>query len=78
MKISKLELERFISVYKEYRKDQDNDSLSEFWLDNRKYLERNGLHDVVDLVEELVTQIDAKPTFEQIVDVLRVLDVEVV
>ena len=78
MKISKLELERFINVYMEYRKDQDNDLLSEFWLDNRKYLERNGLHDVVDLVEELVTQIDAKPTFEQIVDVLRVLDVEVV
>ena len=78
MKISKLELQRFINVYTEYREDQSNESLSEVWLENHKYLENNDLYDICNIVEELVSQISIKPTFEQIVEVLQVLDVEVV
>jgi len=64
MKISKLELERYIEAFKEDK---------EKWLTNKTYLEDNGLYDILDIIEIL-----HKYTLEQIVKVLEILEVEVV
>ena len=68
MKISKLELERFIDAYKDYRETDD----TTIWLNNRTYLQDNDFK-YLDLIEELHEE-----DFDKIVKVLEALGVEVV
>ena len=67
MKISKLEIERFINAFKEYRETQDSSK----WLANRTYLSDNGFEhtDLLELLHEEDT--------EKLVKILEVLEVEV-
>ncbi len=70
MKISKLELERYIYEYQEYKKDTNARHDLNI---NREYLERNGLHEVLDLIEELV---ELETEFDKIVKILEIVEVE--
>ncbi len=71
MKISKLELERYIYEYQEYKKDMD--STHDYFV-NREYLERNELRSILNLIEELV---EFETEFDKIVKILELVEVEV-
>lgn len=73
MKISKLELERYLESYEEYFKDISNDINKDKYFTNKSYLEDNGLYEILDIIELL-----SDYTLEQIVKVLEILEVEVV
>jgi len=68
MKISKLELERFINAYKDYKDSQD----TTLWLNNREYLNLNGFT-YTDIIELLVDHNES-----EIINVLLTLGVEIV
>lgn len=65
MKISKLELERYINAYKDYKTSDD----TTMWLNNREYLMQNGFK-YTDLIELLCDE-------PKIIEVLQVLGVEI-
>jgi hypothetical protein len=71
MQISKLELERYIYEYQKYKKDTN---ASHDLNINREYLARNGLHEVLDLIEELV---ELEIEFDTISYILELIKVEV-
>jgi hypothetical protein len=71
MQISKLELERYIYEYQEYKKDMD--STHDYFV-NREDLERNELRSILNLIDELV---DFETEFDKIVKILELVEVEV-
>ena len=73
MKISKLELERFIKAFKEYIQDNED---KHNWLTNREYLSNNGLSPITTTIIEECVVFEA--TQEQIESVLVALGVEVI
>ena len=72
MIISKLELERYINAYSEYKEDNDE---AHKWSATREYFDINGLYDSMGIIEECV---NINATQEQIENVLKALGVEVV
>ena len=50
MKISKLEIERYVNAFIDYRESDDNT----LWLNNSNYLQDNDLNIVCDVIETLV------------------------
>jgi len=72
MIISKLELERYINAYSEYKEDNDEQHK---WSTTREYFDINGLYDSMGIIEECV---NINATQEQIENVLKALGVEVV
>jgi len=72
MIISKLELERYINAYSEYKEDNDE---AHKWLTTREYFDINGLYDSMGIIEECV---NINATQKQIENVLKALGVEVV
>lgn len=75
MKISKLELKRFSKTYLQYIENQSDRESSRYWLDNRNYLEDNGLYHALDIIENML---DRGDDLETIIKVLEILKVEVV
>ena len=69
MKISKLEIERYIKAFKAYTED-DSDKV--LWLNNLNYLQDNGF-EYTDLLE-LLCDVE----IEKIIKILVVLEVEIV
>ena len=72
MKISKLEIERFIEAYTDYKNSGQNET--GLWLNNRTYLENNNLNSIANIIEVLV---DSSYAFEFIVKALEALGIEV-
>ena len=72
MKISKLELARYIEAYQAYLKDREN---KEQYYKVQDYLEEFGLHDIFDLIDLLVL---LNIEFDKIVKVLELVGVGVV
>jgi hypothetical protein len=72
MKISKLEIERFINVFIDYRATND----TTMWFNNRNYLQDNDLGIICDVIETLVNH--DYDTLEDIIKVIEALrEVEV-
>ena len=69
MKLSRLELERFILGYEDYKKSAD----TTLWFEARSYLERFDIP--TDLIEYLV---DMKVSQDKIEGILTILEVEIV
>ena len=72
MIISKLELERYINAYSEYKEDNEEKHRC---LATREYFDINGLYDSMGIIEECV---NINATQKQIENVLKALGVEVV
>ena len=70
MKISKLEIERYILAYKNYKEDNEE---KEFWLNNRDYLLSNGFK-----YDEMIELLFDYGKEDKVVEVLQLLGVEVV
>ena len=70
MKISKLEIERYILAYKLYKEDNEE---KEFWLNNRDYLLANGFD-----YDEMIELLFNYGKEDKVVEVLQLLGVEVV
>ena len=72
MKISKLEIERYVNAFIDYRESDDNT----LWLNNSNYLQDNDLNIVCDVIETLVGY--DYDTLEDIIKVIEALkEVEV-
>lgn len=70
MKISKLEIERYVEAYRMYKEDNEE---KEFWLNNRDYLLANGFD-----YDEMIELLFNYGKEDKIVQVLEILGVEVV
>jgi hypothetical protein len=72
MKISKLEIERYVNAFIDYRETDDNT----LWLNNRNYLQDNGLSIVCDAIETLVGyDYDTLEDIIKVVEALREVEV---
>ena len=70
MKISKLELKRFIKAYIDYKTSDD----TTLWLNNKNYLQYNEF-EFTDTIENLI---DHEVLNNEIIEIMKVLGVEVV
>lgn len=72
MKLSYMELKRFIQAYKKYQKNSAEQKLLDLWMIHRKYFESNRLGGITNIIEDCV---NIGSTLNQIIDVLESLDV---
>lgn len=72
MKISKLEVSRAVEAYLEYKESKFEDNYR--WSACREYLSVNGLYDIIEILENLIS---LDKDLDTIIEVLIVLGVEV-